>query len=98
VIDIQVRGESGDVIARATCGLQWTEELAGLDSATYPMLCGLLPYADAMFNHRQTEMLLREVDRLPAGSVLDNVQRAEIRRLCETVDDGSHRYLWFVGD
>ncbi|MEV7738961.1 hypothetical protein AB0O75_44170 [Streptomyces sp. NPDC088921] len=93
---MQVRGDSGDVIARAEGGVEWTSAFGDLNPALFPMLWGLIPYGDAVFNHRQVSLLLAELDRLPAACGGDWVGQA--RELCQVVEQGSHRYLWFVGD
>ncbi|MFE6162222.1 hypothetical protein ACFQ7F_25295 [Streptomyces sp. NPDC056486] len=93
---MQVRGDSGDVVARAEDGLQWTSALGDLNPGLFPMLWGLIPYGDAVFNQRQVSLLRAELDRLPAACNGDWVGQA--RELCQVVEQGSHRYLWFVGD
>lgn len=60
------------------------------------MLWGLISYGDAVFNHRQVSLLLAELDRLPAACGGDWVGQA--RELCQVVEQGAYRYLWFVGD
>jgi hypothetical protein len=98
VIDIQVRGETGEVLVHGSYGLDWTQEFIDLDSSTYPMLAGLCAYLDAIFNERQVQLLLNELERLPVGVVIGERERDEIRRLAAVTQAGSHRYLWFVGD
>ncbi|MFD4973458.1 hypothetical protein [Streptomyces sp. NPDC058424] len=93
---MQVRGDSRDVVARAKAGVRWTSAFADLDPALFPMLSALTPYGDAVFNHRQVPLLLAELDRLPAACGGDWVGQA--RELCQVVERGTHRYLWFVGD
>jgi len=41
-------------------------------------------------------LLLAELDRLPVACGGDWIEQA--RELCQVVEQGSHRYLWFVGD
>lgn len=96
MINLQVRGDSGDIVARAEAGVAWTEAFANLDSADFPMLWALIPYGDAMFNERQIPLLVAELDRLPAACGGDWV--AQARELCEVVERGIHLYLWFLGD
>lgn len=91
-----VRGDLGNFIARATCGLPWSEALAGLDPAGFPMLAGLLPYGDAVFNERQIPVLLKELERLPPE--LGGAWVEEVRRLCSIALQAPHRYVWFLGD
>ncbi|MCG7524990.1 hypothetical protein MHW47_11145 [Streptomyces sp. OfavH-34-F] len=97
MINVQVRGESGTVEARAEHGLAWGPELAALNQSEFPMLGHLLPYADTVFNSRQVVTLLAEVPRLPPGIVTDALAR-ELLDLGQTVLDGQHLYLWFLGD
>ncbi|WP_035863285.1 hypothetical protein [Cryptosporangium arvum] len=96
MIDLQVRGESGQVLARAR-GFEWTQELIDLDRAEFPMLAGLCAFSDTVFNWRQVPMLLNDLQRLPDG-VIPEPACAAIREFAATVEEGSHLYLWFVGD
>jgi len=66
VIDLQVRSESGRIVA-SSHGFEWTRELIDLDTAVFPMLAGLCAYLDTVFNQRQIPILLAELERLPAG-------------------------------
>ncbi|MFC9674870.1 hypothetical protein [Streptomyces sp. NPDC056949] len=97
MINVQVRGESGTVEARAKQGVAWGTELAALDQSEFPMLGHLLPCADTVFNSCQVVTLVAEVSRLPPGVVTDVFSR-ELLDLCQTVLDGHHLYLWFLGD
>jgi hypothetical protein len=98
VIDMQVRTELGEIVARGARGFDWSQELIDLDSSAYPMLTGLCAFLDTMFNERQLPLLIDDLDRLPSGVALDDESRAEIRRLCAVARAESHRYLWFLGD
>lgn len=97
MINVQVRGETGTIEARAKHGVVWGPELADLDQSVFPMLGHLLPYADTVFNSRQVATLLAEVPRLPPGVVTDEFAR-ELLDLGQKVLDGQHLYLWFLGD
>jgi hypothetical protein len=97
MINIQVRSEAGTIESRAKHGVVWGPELANLDQSVFPMLGHLLPYADTVFNSRQVATLLAEVPRLAPGVVTDEFAR-EIPDLGQTVLDGQHLYLWFLGD
>ncbi|MDQ1033497.1 hypothetical protein QF035_011079 [Streptomyces umbrinus] len=94
MIDLQVRDEIGNILAHSA-GVSWDESLVEIDRADLPMIAGLCPYADTIFNSWQRPMLLEELDRLPAerGPWVDRV-----RAMCRTAEEESHRYLWFVGD
>lgn len=72
--------------------------LQKIDDEEFPFLGGILPYADTIFNSRQTERLRREIASHRIGEVLGKDSVAEIERLCLQVEHGSHLYLWFVGD
>ncbi len=96
MINMAVRGDSGNVVARAKAGVEWTAGFAGLDPAEFPMLWALTPYGDAVFNQRQVPLLLAELDRLPADLGGDWV--GQTRELCQVVERGLHLYLWFIGD
>ncbi|WP_370105678.1 hypothetical protein [Streptacidiphilus sp. BW17] len=91
-----VREENGNVVARAACGLRWLGTVSELDRARFPLLGGLDPYGDAVFNQRQIPVLLRELDQLPdqcQGQWVD-----EVRALGRAVLQKPHRFLWFIGD
>ncbi|MEV4347959.1 hypothetical protein AB0J83_26180 [Actinoplanes sp. NPDC049596] len=96
MIDLQVRAESGRIVARAR-GFEWTQEVIDLDPAVFPMLAGLCAYLDTIFNQRQIPILLAELERLPAGSIPESA-RADVNRLAALVEKGQHLYLWFCGD
>ncbi|GID28037.1 hypothetical protein [Paractinoplanes brasiliensis] len=96
MIDLQVRRESRQIVARAR-GFEWTQELIDLDPAAFPMVAGLCAYLDTVFNQRQIPILLAELERLPTG-VIPEPARAEVRRLAALVEEGQHLYLWFCGD
>jgi hypothetical protein len=96
MINLQVRHESGTVVAGSEHGIAWDESLAEIERSQFPMLAGVCPFADTVFNTWQIPMLLEELGRLPAergGPWVDAV-----RALCRTAEEGSHRYVWFVGD
>ncbi|MFJ9931785.1 hypothetical protein ACIRSJ_01565 [Streptomyces virginiae] len=93
---MRVCGESGDVVARAGCGLDWFSLLATVDRSVFPMLGALDPYRDVVFNQRQIPSLLAELEQLPVERGGQWVQ--EVRDLCQVVAQGTHRYLEFIGD
>ncbi|MEU8882754.1 hypothetical protein [Streptomyces hydrogenans] len=96
MIDLVVRGDLGDVVARAETGVKWTDAFAGLSPSDFPMLFALTPYGDAMFNQRQMPQLLAELNRLPTECEGEWV--AQARELCQVVERGTHLHLWFLGD
>lgn len=98
MISFEVRTESGEIVLRGSCGLDWTASLQSIDEDEFPFLGSLLPYADTMFNSRQTERLRREIASQSVREILGRDSVAEIERLCLQVENGSHLYLWFLGD
>lgn len=98
MINLQVRTESGEAVFRGTSGVEWTEALRGIDPGEFPLLGSLLPFADTMFNSRQTERLRKEVSSPAALEIVGADAAREIERLCLEVESGSHLYLWFLGD
>lgn len=97
VIDMRVCSERGEVLARGDVGLAWAENtIAGLETAKFPMLAGICPFEDTVFNSVQREMLVAELDRLPADRQGPWVPA--LRAMCETAAAGSHRYVWLIGD
>lgn len=93
---MQVRSENGSVLARGR-GFEWgPATIAELDRSVFPMLAGICPYQDTVFNGWQRPMLLAELDRLPPerqGPWVD-----ELREFCRTAEADSHRYVWLLGD
>ncbi len=99
MINMQVRSEGGEIVTRgSTPGIDWSDALAQIDREKFPCLGGLLPYADAMFNERQVEGLRIEVASQSVRDILGQETASEIETLCRQVENGSHLYLWFVGD
>ncbi|MGW0660023.1 hypothetical protein [Streptodolium elevatio] len=98
MIDAQVRTESGEIVLRGSCGLDWTETVGRVDEEQFPFLGSLLPYADTIFNSRQAVRLRREVGDQSVREIIGQESAAEIERLCLHVENGSHLYLWFLGD
>ncbi|MEV5570718.1 hypothetical protein AB0L06_11750 [Spirillospora sp. NPDC052269] len=96
MIHYQVR-ENEKVVARGSHGIDifW---LNRVDVSRIPMLRYLLPYADTMFNHAQAAALLLELNALPERNPMVPEIRDELKRLCEFVEAGAHRQLWFLGD
>ncbi len=98
MIDMQVRSENGAVVIHGSNGIRWSDALARLDPESFPCLSSLLPYADAIFNSRQTERLRREISDQYVRTVIGEAAAVEAERLSREVENGSHLYLWFVGD
>ncbi len=66
----------------------------------YPMLAGIDPYGDTIFNPRQARRFLREWADL-VSNARTREERAlvsEIERLARRCADEVHKYLRFIGD
>lgn len=98
MINTQVRGETGDIVVHGSSRLDWMTTLQHVDADRYPFLGSLLPFADTMFNSRQTVKLRQELADQSVRELLGHDEAAEIERLCLQVEGGSHLYLWFLGD
>lgn len=94
---MQVRSETGDVLAKGAVGIPWAEAtIGGLDASAFPILAGVCPYQDTVFNGWQQPILLAELDRLPVERQGPWVEA--LRAMCRTAGEGQHRYVWLVGD
>ncbi|WP_244875753.1 hypothetical protein [Winogradskya consettensis] len=99
MIGLQLRTELGEIVTRGTSGgVHWSEALSQIDQQRFPCLGGLLPYADTVFNERQVGKLLLEVADRSVRDIVGEEAASEIEVLCRQVEEGSHLYLWFVGD
>jgi len=94
---MQVRSETGHVLARGGARLDWAEDtVAGLDPAAFPMLAGICPFEDTVFNSFQRQMLVAELDRLPVER--QGPWAEALRSMCRIAAGDSHRYVWLLGD
>jgi hypothetical protein len=100
-IDIQLRSESGDVLAEID-DADMTLSRAALRAtfASTRLLKYIVPWGDAVFNQAQASDLsadvrdvLRSNVHAPLANKLENLQPLVDRLSRET-----HVYLWFVGD
>ncbi|MFD4605638.1 hypothetical protein ACFWPQ_47460 [Streptomyces sp. NPDC058464] len=98
MITMQVRGETGDIVVHGSSQLDWMKTLQHVNADRFPFLGSLLPFADTMFNSRQTVRLRQEIADLSVQELLGQAAAAEIEGLCRRVERGSHLYLWFLGD
>jgi hypothetical protein len=94
---MEVRYETGEVLARGEVGIEWADTtVGGLDASMFPILAGVCPYQDTVFNGWQQPILLAELDRLPVERQGPWVEA--LRAMCQVAAEGSHRYVWLVGD
>lgn len=79
----------------------WRIPRSVLNLRDTPLLVGVDPYGDTVFNRfqveqqlpREVEYLRRELEGTTERQMLD-----ELERLMAVVTERVHRYLWFVGD
>lgn len=98
MISVQIRKETGEIVLRGSCGLDWMETVRRVDEEKFPFVSSLLPASDTMFNWRQAERLRREISDPSVLEIIGQDSAAEIERLCLQVESGTHLYLWFLGD
>jgi len=70
-----------------------------LEADRFPLLSGVDPYGDTVFNRRQMDRLLDELAALIPG-VSSEQQRmlTALSLMCERCRSAVHHYVWFVGD
>ncbi|MCH0572416.1 hypothetical protein I3F60_24725 [Streptomyces sp. MUM 136J] len=95
---MQVRVESGEILQRrlsVSAG-----DFFQADSAAYPLLSHVVPWADTAFNRSQVAALAAEIDRYEADAAVNlNGESFDwLRQMCEVTAEEPHRMLWFVGD
>ena len=80
--------------------LPWSPPDGLLTLRETPLLYGVDPYDDTVFNRRQCEQLSREVAFLRSQSLEGNQpdMLTELDRLLGQVNRSPHRYLLFNGD
>ncbi|MFG1906099.1 hypothetical protein [Kribbella sp. NPDC048928] len=96
-ISLVLRRESGEDIRRASAA--YVPADASRDDQLYPLLNGVDPYSNTIFNTRQMRRLRLEAERLLDGPLSDD-ERESLEQVVEFCREGNrvHRFLWFVGD
>ena len=97
-ISVVLRREQGANVRRLDVPYQPPD--AAWDADDLPLLAGVDPYGNTIFNARQMRALRDEVRRLLAED-LSREQRDALVGIVELCEEGQrppHRYLWFVGD
>jgi hypothetical protein len=99
-IDIQLRSESGDILAEIDdVDMTLSRAAARGAFAGTHLLKYIVPWGDAVFNQAQASDLSNDIrDALsnahpPLAGKLENLQL-----LVDRLSGGTHLYLWFVGD
>lgn len=97
-ISVLLRKERGEIVRSMT--VPYEPAPASWDAEEHPMLAGVDPHGNAIFNARQMRRIRLEAEALLAGE-LTLGQRLALEGVVELCDAGQrppHRYLWFVGD
>ena len=100
-IDVHLQREDGSRIASVLDQKGVIARLIPLDDERFPLLRYVDPYGDTVFNRRQAEQVLIEVELLgrtgeKSADELEHLrQLKELARQCE---QEPHFYLRFVGD
>ena len=99
MIDVQVRNGLGEIVAQDA--RRSAVDFHHADAGRFPLLHGVLPWADATFDRSRIESLLVEVERyerevLSASSQTEDLKW--LRDLCRAAMESPDRTLWFVGD
>ncbi len=91
---LERRNERGEVLASnaADDGRLYRAITALTGETPFPMLESIDPYGDTIFNPQQCRTLLAEIQR--AGTPDLSALAAE----ASAVADGTHVYLWVIGD
>src|SRR5688572_24202958 len=99
-IDVQLRGEGGEVI-EAVCDPQMVlSRAARTRFSGTRLLQYVVPWGDAAFNQAQASDLaadIRFIRNASAGTPLSQLL-SEVEPLVEKLSREAHFYLWFVGD
>jgi hypothetical protein len=102
-ISIWVRkemAERGDRIDESGW-IAWKVPSGVLNEADTPLLIGVDPYGNTVFNRMQIERQLPTEVRYLRGRLTDAEHIAmldELERLMAVAGETVHRYLWFIGD
>jgi len=98
----EIRTEDGEVVAEDPgLGKTVAEILGrhGLDDSEYPLLSGIDPYGDTVFNSVQIPRVVRELEQFVR--VAPSALQEDVRRLIGFIQPYADRqrwYLWFIGD
>ena len=97
-IKVVLRKEHGDELARAEFPYRPLD--VTLDEVRFPLLNGIDPYSQTIFNARQMRYLSKEIERLRSepSAAGEQASLEEISEMCKQGRLGAHRFLWFRGD
>jgi len=99
-IDVQLRGETGEILAEVGDGRMTLSRAAQRGLAGSRMLKYLTPWGDTVFNQAQAGDLAADIQDLkqanPGSPLFEMLFKIE--PLVARLSDEVHVYLWFVGD
>ena len=97
-ISVVLRNERGDDIHRLK--VPYVDPVASWVPSAYPLLSGIDPDGNTIFNARQMQQMLPEVEGLLATNLAEEEREsvAGVASLCLEGQRPPHRYLWFLGD
>lgn len=75
-------------------------QVGELDPSQYPLLAGVDPVGNTLFNRRQIPRVMEEVARLLESPECSHDMRISLERIQELVPERliPHEFLWIVGD
>lgn len=96
-ISVQLRKVRGETVVR----LSWPYDppLEAWSATDCPLLSGVDPYGDTIFNRQQMQRLADEIrSLLPSASPEQRVTLTALALTCQRGQSPPHQYLWFIGD
>ena len=99
-INVQLRTESGEVLVEVYDPRMVLSQAAHREFSNSRLLRYLMPYGDAIFNQAQAGDLMNDIAKLKSDYPETPLSKLllEIEPFVERLGNGSHLYLWFVGD
>jgi hypothetical protein len=79
---------------------EYSSLIAPGTEAAFPLLAGIDPYGNTIFNRRQSHLILRELDQIEAGTT-EATKIAMVRALDVLIAEQHakpYRFLWVLGD
>jgi hypothetical protein len=99
-INVQLRGESGDVLAEVGDPKMVLSRAAHHKLSDTRLLRYLMPWGDAIFNQAQAGDLTNDIAKVKGDCPDTPLAKLllQIEPLVKRLANESHLYLWFVGD
>jgi hypothetical protein len=99
-IEVLLRNENGETVD-SIMGVCLAPLIPAMDDQRSACLRFIDPYGDTIFNNLQAGTLRRELLAVLEAAADMNVDRETIGRVVDLVErcgDGTHLYVWFIGD